>query len=474
MKPLLLSRLALVCASLFTLSLATHAESYRNRDNQNLGDRGEGFYTAPYQLPSVDEITAVLERVHAFVEKASPTRVIDETTGKEITDFTTPIATAIADRGEEDAYNPWQYTMGVTHAAMLYATAVTGDQRYAGFTLRHMQFIHDRLPYFKKQAAQVKIDPGAEHRGIEVRSENRTNSFRGAILTESLDDCGAIGAALIKARLAKIGPDQLALINHIAEFVANKQFRLADGSWARKRPQPVSLWADDYYMSIPLMAQMTRLTGDQKYIDDAARHFVRAASRLFNTRTQLYTHGWNENQPYNPQFYWGRANGWVAMAAVELLDVLPASHPERPRILELFQLHIQALASLQAPSGMWRNLLDKTDSYEESSCTAMFVYAIAHAINEGWISPACYGSVAQAGWNGLSTHINAQGHVLDTCVGTTFASDNVYYYHRPTSTDATHGVGPAIMAGAEMIRLLKNEKLTIRKQWRTYHYLPKE
>jgi rhamnogalacturonyl hydrolase YesR len=227
-------------------------------------------------------------------------------------------------------------------------------------------------------------------------------------------------------------------------------------------------------MSVPFMAQMTRLTGDQKYIDSAARHFVRAAARIFNTRTQLYTHGWNENQPFNPQFYWGRANGWVAMTACELLDVLPSNHPDRARVLELFQLHIQGLASLQSPSGMWRNLLDKTDSYEESSCTAMFVYAIAHAINEGWISAASYGSVAQAGWNGLSTRINAQGQVLDTCVGTTFASDNVYYYHRPTSTDATHGVGPVIMAGSEMIRLLKNEKVIVRTQWRTYHYIPQE
>jgi len=473
MKMLHLSRLAYASVTLLALVSTARAEDYRNRDNRNLGDSGEGTYDAPYQLPTVAEVTEVMERVTAFLEKASPTRVIDEKTGVEITDFTIPIPTASANRGEDDAYNPWQYTMGVTHAAMLRATAVTGDRRYADFTERHLQFIHDRLPYFKKQAELVKIAPGAEHRGVEVQTENRPNSFRGAILTESLDDCGAMGAALVKARLAKVGPDQLPLINQLADFVANKQFRLADGSWARHRPQPVSLWADDYYMSIPFMAQMTRLTGDQKYVDDAAHHFVRAATRLFNARTQLYTHGWNENQPYNPQFYWGRANGWIAMAAVELLDVLPAGHPDRARVLELFQLHIQALASLQAPDGLWHNLLDKMDSYEESSCTAMFIYAIAHAINEGWISPVSYGSVVQAAWNGLSTRITVRGQVLDTCTGTTFASDNIYYYHRPASIDATHGVGPVIFAGSEMIRLLKNDKLIIRQQWRTYHYVPK-
>jgi len=464
----------MLSAGLSVLVLTARAEDYRNRDNHNLGDSGEGTYSAPYELPTVAEVTEVMERVEAFLEKASPARVIDETTGNEITDFSTPVPTAIADRGEGDAYNPWQYTMGVTHAAMLHATAVTGDKRYAAFTERHLQFIYDRLPYFRKQAELNKNAPAGEHHGVETSLENHPNSFRGAIQPESLDDCGAMGAALVKARLAKIGPDQLPLINQLANFVANKQFRLADGCWARQRPQAVSLWADDYYMSIPFMAQMTQLTGDPKYVDAAAHHFVQAATRLFNPRTQLYTHGWNENQPYNPQFYWGRANGWVAMAAVELLDVLPANHPDRPRVLELFQLHIQALASLQSPSGLWSNLLDKPDSYEESSCTAMFIYAIAHAINEGWISPVSYGSVVQAAWNGLSTRVTARGQVLDTCTGTTFACDNVYYYHRPASIDAIHGVGPVIFAGAEMIRLLKNDKVVIRQQWRTYHYMPKE
>jgi unsaturated rhamnogalacturonyl hydrolase len=459
----------LVLAALIAAASSATAATYRNRDNRNPGDSGEGVYPIPYQLPTVAEVTTVMERIHAYLEEASPTRVIDSATGREITDFAQPVPTAMADTGDGGAYNPWQYTMGVTHAAMLRATAVTGDPRYAAFAQRHMQFIHDRLPYFRRQAELVAIEPGAEYRG----PNQRANSFRGAIQTESLDDSGAMGAALVKARLAGVGPDLKRLIDHLADFVANKQFRLEDGCWARRRPQPVSLWADDYYMSVPLMAQMTKLTGDRKYVDDAARHVLRASTRLFNPRTQLFTHGWNANQPYNPQFYWGRANGWVAMSIVELLDVMPADHPDRAKILDLFQQHIQALASLQSPAGLWRNLLDKADSYEETSCTAMFVYAIAHAINEGWISPASYGSVAQAGWNGLSTHVTARGQVLDTCVGTTFASDNVYYYHRPTSPDATHGVGPVLFAGAEMIRLLKNEKIEIKVQWRTYHYLPK-
>ena len=67
-----------------------------------------------------------------------------------------------------------------------------------------------------------------------------------------------------------------------------------------------------------------------------------------------------------------------------------------------------------------------------------------------------YGSVAQAGWIGVTTRVNAKGQVEGTCVGTTLASDHVYYYNRPQSVYATHGYGPVLLAGAEMIRLLQN------------------
>jgi len=125
-------------------------------------------------------------------------------------------------------------------------------------------------------------------------------------------------------------------------------------------------------------------------------------------------------------------------------------------------------------TGLWHQMLDRNDSYLETSASAMFVYGLAHAVNQGWISPTTYGSIAQAGWIGLTTRINQAGQVEGTCVGTTLASDQVYYYHRPTSVYALHGYGPVLLAGAEMIRLLENPGFEIQHKLRTYHYVPKD
>jgi rhamnogalacturonyl hydrolase YesR len=119
-------------------------------------------------------------------------------------------------------------------------------------------------------------------------------------------------------------------------------------------------------------------------------------------------------------------------------------------------------------------MLDRNDSYLETSASAMFVYGLAHAVNQGWISPTNYGTIALAGWMGAATRVNAKGQVEGTCVGTTYASDQVYYYNRPASVDALHGYGPMLLAGAEMLQLLKNPAFEIQYKLRTYHFVPKD
>jgi rhamnogalacturonyl hydrolase YesR len=287
--------------------------------------------------------------------------------------------------------------------------------------------------------------------------------------TGSLDDCGAMGAALIKLYKINRDPRILPIINHIADYISHKQFRLADGTLARQRPQTQSVWGDDAYMSVPFLAQMGDLTKNKKYYDDAVKQVLLMSRYLFRKDKKLFDHGINIHNKYDPNFFWGRANGWMIMSMMELLDVLPDKYKGREEILTILRTHVQGIAETQGGDGLWHNLLDKTDSYLETSCTAMFVYSIAHAINKGWIDYT-YGPVAQAGWNALATKVLPNGQVDGTCWGTTFASDNVYYYHRPASVNASHGYGPVLFAAAEMLALLQNEKIVIQQGFHTQHY----
>jgi rhamnogalacturonyl hydrolase YesR len=165
-------------------------------------------------------------------------------------------------------------------------------------------------------------------------------------------------------------------------------------------------------------------------------------------------HGWVEGMTVHPEFHWARANGWALMAMTELLDVLPADHPGRGAVLQQLRDHVAGLAAYQSDKGLWHQLLDRNDSYLETSATAIYTYCIARAINRGWIDAKAYGPMCLLGWNAVATRVNARGQVEGTCVGTGMAFDPTFYYYRPTNVYAAHGYGPLLLAGAEVIRLL--------------------
>lgn len=412
----------------------------------------------PPPPPASAEIAADLTRIRTYLETAMPGRLIDADTGQPLAASAMPSRPAKVDLGEAGAFDPLAYEAGVIYTGMLAAAQATHDPRFADFTARRLQFIADALPYFRALAA--KTGP-------------TQNPFRRALAPAALDDCGAMAAAMIQARLAGVGPDLRSQIEVYTGFIAHGQFRLPDGTLARQRPQPISLWADDLYMAIPALAWMGRMTNDPAWSDDAMRNARQLSARLFRPSVGLFAHGWHADNPTAPEIYWGRANGWAVLALETLLDLVPEDRPGRGDVLALLQANLRGIATLQSGDGRWHQVLDRNDSYLETSCSAMFVYGLAHAIDRGWISPVVYAPIALAGWRAVAAQITARGQVENTCVGTTLGSDMVYYYHRPVSPYAMHGYGPTLLAGAEIIHLLQNPAFSIVEKNGTYHGIPK-
>lgn len=370
-------------------------------------------YSTPYVIPTVKDVKNIVDRIQQRVEKNSLFYLVDSINGQTIS-YSQPNKNAIYPQGAF-YFIEWSYPM-VSH--FLPAT------------------IFMKLPMI------------------------RHHPYKKMIHMAALDHCGAIGAALIKIQKRYPDPRFREWIDTIADYIYNKQYRLRDRTIARQRPQPQSLWADDLYMCIPFLAQMGSLTGDKKYYEDAVRQVVQLSARLFDQQTGLYDHGWNVNSAADdPQFYWGRANGWCIMAMAELLSVLPENFEGRDKVLALYRRHAQALVHLQDGTGLWHNLLDQPRSYLETSASAIFVYSIAKGVNEGWLSHI-YGSAALAGWNALATKVTESGEVCDIVEGTTLAHDNVYYFNRGKSC-TTNFHGTVMRAGSEIIRLLNNPRFVI-------------
>ncbi|HVG13849.1 MAG TPA: glycoside hydrolase family 88 protein [Chitinophagaceae bacterium] len=400
-------------------------------------------YKIPYGAPSADSVKKTLDRVFTYLDAVTPAQLVSRRSGEAVTNFSSVDSTTIFKQGD---FRLTSYEWGVTYSGMLLAGEVTGDTRYTDYTKKRMNFLADAMPSFK---------------ALYGKNPRANNPLRSAISPRALDDAGALCAAMIKTLRAGGNANLRPVIDNFMSFITTKEFRLKDGTLARNRPQKNTLWLDDLYMSVPALAQMGKLTGDKKYYDDAVKQVVQFSQRMFNKDKNVYMHGWVEEMDVHPQFHWARANGWAIMTMVELLDVLPEDHSGRKTVVQQLQAHAKGLAVYQSGEGFWHQLLDRPDSYLETSATAIYAYALARAINKGWIDKMAYAPMTFLAWNAVATKVNAKGQVEGTCVGTGMAFDPAFYYYRPVNPFAAHGYGPVLLAGAEVISLLKNNSFEI-------------
>ncbi len=337
----------------------------------------------------------------------------------------------------KSSYAGWFYVNGVLNMAMIDLSNFLNDEKYANHAIQHISFSMDNYKYFENRK----------------QTKARRYPFSQIINMRELDDCGAMGASVIEVYRKNNKPELKAYIDKAANHITNIQDRLEDGTLVRKSPQPMTLWADDLYMSVPFLARMGKLTNNNKYYDDAILQVLNFTKYLWNPGKELYYHCYYTDLKRNGVAHWGRCNGWIMCAQVHLLNMLPANYPKRDTIIKNLERQIVGISRYQNGNGLWYQVLDKNDSYPESSCTAMFVYSIARAVNEGWIDKR-YASIALTGWEGLKTiMITPEGQMKDVCVGTGIQNDLVFYYKRPAQIDDTHGIGSLIEAGIEIIRL---------------------
>jgi rhamnogalacturonyl hydrolase YesR len=191
--------------------------------------------------------------------------------------------------------------------------------------------------------------------------------------------------------------------------------QFADRQWQQASADGISrearYWVDDMYMLPLLQLQAYRATGERVYLDRTALTMQTYLERL-QQPDGLFHHG--EGSPFN----WGRGNGWIAAGMTELLRDLPANHPRRDVILDGYRRMMTALRRHQSSSGLWRQLVDRPESWAESSGSAMFAFAIITGVKEGWLEAETFAPVARRAWLGLVGQVDGDGNVRDVCVGT--------------------------------------------------------
>ena len=223
----------------------------------------------------------------------------------------------------------------------------------------------------------------------------------------------------------------------------------ADAQW--DRPQSDGLtsqtrwWIDDMYMITALQLQAYRATGEAKYLERTALEMVAYLQKL-QQPNGLFFHA------PDVKYYWGRGDGWVAVGMAELLRELPAKHKLRQPLLVAYKKMMATLLTHQADNGMWRQIIDHPESWEESSSTAMFTYAFVTGVKNGWLPEDKYGPAARKAWITLVGYLTPDGDLREVCVGTGKKDDLQYYLDRPRAIGDAHGQAPMLWSATALLR----------------------
>lgn len=343
-------------------------------------------------------------------------------------------------------YADWRYFTGAILDAMYSVTDTFDSLDYQPYINRHLDFFLEKRPLIERERA----DYGLIHSAYG-------HYFRFALL----DDAGIPALPFADRFLRRFGAGAQArpgdadydLAHRAAEHVMNNMPRFSDGTIGRLNPVPLSIWADDMYMGASILIRMGEATGNQAYWDEAARQVLLIDKHLYDPATSVYWHGkLGEDGPHTTS-KWARANGWTIMAKTDILLALDKGHKDYPALLAAYKRHAEGLLKFQSSQGRWHQVLDNSDTYLETSASAMFIRAFAEGVRNDWLDETAFLPAIEKGWKAVAAEVREDGMVKGIVKGTPILFSDDAYDKQPVRLNDPRGLGAFLHMTVSVERL---------------------
>lgn len=338
----------------------------------------------------------------------------------------------------------WGYETGVALKGVEHVWKKTADARY-------WQYIQDNMDGFLLPDGTIRTYCFEEY-NLDLINQGRLLL---PLYTATHDERYRRAASLLRSQL-------------------RAQPRTTEGGFWHKGIYPYQMWLDSSYVGSTFYAEFAAAFDEPEAFDDVAKQMALIEQHTRDARSGLLYHAWDESKSQrwaNPEtgcspHFWGRGMGWYAMALVDVLDVLPAAHAQRPTLIAILQRTMKAVLQVRdKASGAWFQILDQGErpgNYLESSASCMFVYALAKGARLGYLSKA-YRRVARQAFAGILRQFVVVGedglvNLTHTCGGAGLGGNPYrdgsfeYYIGERITTNDRKGIGPFLMASVELER----------------------
>ncbi|HOU95053.1 MAG TPA: glycoside hydrolase family 88 protein [Bacteroidales bacterium] len=265
---------------------------------------------------------------------------------------------------------------------------------------------------------------------------------------------------------------KIAIDNFIEQLKTHPKTK--SGGYWHKLIYPWQMWLDGIFMGSTFMAQYAKEFNAPEWYDVATSQTKMIYEKTLDKESGLLMHAWDESRTQKwcdpatgkSHYPWSRAMGWYIMAIVDILDCLPADHPDRDDLIEILQKTCDALLKVRdSKTGLWYQVLNmggREGNYIEASGSAMYIYVFAKGARLGYLDKK-YREIASRAFDNFIKELvttDAEGMVTihNICGGCGLGGNPYrdgsyeYYVNEKRYDNDTKGVAPFILAAIELDR----------------------
>lgn len=330
-------------------------------------------------------------------------------------------------------YAQWFYAVMVGHYGLKKAGEALEEKRYTDYFKDSMNDMARFYMYIQYEREEFVMPSFMQRASKPV----------------DLDSIGTMGMNMCELYSAEHTGDAFAAALELYRAMRRNIPTFDDGTFNRRE----TMWSDDTFMSCPFLVRLGNILGDMEVSDLAAKQLMGFIKKLYIKDKNIFSHIYFVKEQQASLVPWGRGNGWVFVTLSDALELLPKTTVYRAEIAELFKEFADGIRRLQGADGLWHQVLDRSDSYEETSCTAMFLIGMCKGVRNGLLDMSYIKTIKMAHDGIMKTAIDKVGNVYGVCRGSSCSMDPEYYMRLGVVENDDHGTGIILWALNEIKKL---------------------
>ncbi len=330
-------------------------------------------------------------------------------------------------------FGQWFYALMLGHWGLLKAAKALNEPSWQSYFIDSIGILGTWFEYMKYDYEQL---------GVIVPFLQRS------LILDHMDPLGTMGMNLADLYLINGNSKIKNTVYELKDALYQQVPRMENGIIHRIQ----TMWSDDLFMAVPFLVRLGKITGENHYFEDAFTQLKEYYQKMFIEEENIFSHIFYVDEYEKSNVPWGRGNGWVMVAMCEYLDHAFEHDKNREEVICMYQKFVQGVCKLQDASGMWHQVLNQPCTYEETSCTAMFLYSMIRGVKLGILSRENVSNTIHKAYQALCSRcIDDQGNIQGVCKGSGYSKDWRDYAKLGTVTNDDHGTGIVLAALSEYI-----------------------